>query len=420
MPTINRRTLLQLSGLYSASWLTSTAHLLAKADEANRTGGPAQSLIVLWMQGGPSQLETFDPQPGTKIGGQTKAIATSARDIQLADGLEQLADQMHHVSLVRSVVSKEGDHERGTYLLKTGYRPDPTLVHPSIGAICCHELPHGNTEIPRHVSILANNWSARGGYLGDGYDAFRLGDPLQKVPDVLSPIAQERYEKRLQGLALLEGTFAQGRTQSAQATLHAQTVANARRMMTTEQLKAFDVTEVPEAARLRYGDTPFGRGCLAAVRLIEQGVRCVEITLQGWDTHADNHAGSMTQKQILDPAFAALLADLHDRDLLTRTVVLCCGEFGRTPIINRLGGRDHWPHGFSVALAGGGIAGGQVIGQTDPEGGQKAADPRQVADIHATVLKTLGLDPVKEIISPIGRPFKLSEGTPIRELLAKI
>jgi uncharacterized protein (DUF1501 family) len=159
---------------------------------------------------------------------------------------------------------------------------------------------------------------------------------------------------------------------------------------------------------------------LAAVRLIEQGVRCVEITLQGWDTHADNHAGSMTQKQILDPAFAALLADLHDRDLLTRTVVLCCGEFGRTPIINRLGGRDHWPHGFSVALAGGGIAGGQVIGQTDPEGGQKAADPRQVADIHATVLKTLGLDPVKEIISPIGRPFKLSEGTPIRELLAKI
>jgi len=146
-------------------------------------------------------------------------------------------------------------------------------------------------------------------------------------------------------------------------------------------------------------------------------VRCVEVSLDGWDTHADNHRGCQSQKQILDPAFAGLLTDLHARDLLRQTVVLCLGEFGRTPQINRLGGRDHWTGGFSAAIAGGGLRGGQIIGQTDPDGGREVKQPREIADLHATVLTALGLDPVKENISPIGRPLKLSEGTALRELL---
>jgi len=417
---LNRRTALKLAGLGTAGWLTSAAHFLARAAEQDRSGAPAQSLIVLWMQGGPSQLETFDPQPGTKIGGDTKAISTAVRDIKLADGLEQLAEQMQAVSLLRSVVSKEGDHERGTYLVKTGYRPDPTTIHPSIGAICCHQLSAAGVDIPRHISILANQWSARGGFLGDQFDAFRAGDPLHKVPDVSTPIAEDRYQGRMRGLDVLEKSFASGRDKLTKSTLHVETVRRARQMMTSEQIKAFDVSTEPAALLAAYGDTPFGRGCLAARRLIEQGVRCVEVTLDGWDTHIDNHTGCQTQKKILDPAFAALIGDLKLRGLLDRTIVLCAGEFGRTPQINRLGGRDHWPSGFSVALAGGTLRGGLVLGETDPQGTKQVKDPVEVAEIHATLLAALGLDPVQENISPIGRPLKLAEGTPIKQLLSTV
>ena len=163
----DRRGFLKLAGL---SWLTPVGELLAQ--QAEKTREPAQSVILLWLGGGPSQLETFDPHPDKKIAGGTKAIATAAKGIQLAEGFEQLAGQMGSVALIRSMVSKEGDHERGTYMMKRGYRPDPTVEHPSIGAICCHELPVGKTEIPRHISILSGNWPSRGGFLGAEFDPF--------------------------------------------------------------------------------------------------------------------------------------------------------------------------------------------------------------------------------------------------------
>jgi uncharacterized protein (DUF1501 family) len=176
----------------------------------------------------------------------------------------------------------------------------------------------------------------------------------------------------------------------------------------------------PEPARLRdaYGQTPFGRACLAARRLIEVGVRCVEVTLSGWDTHANNHEGHRTQAAILDPAFSALIQDLKDRRLLSRTVVICAGEFGRTPGINPLGGRDHWPNGFSVVLAGGGLRGGLALGATDPEGRRDPADPVTIGDIHATVLNAVGIDPARVLSTPSGRTVRLAEGTPIRRLVA--
>jgi uncharacterized protein (DUF1501 family) len=413
-PTFDRRGFLKLAGL---SWLTPVGTLLAR--QAERSREPAQSIILLWLGGGPSQLETFDPHPDTRIAGGTKAIATAATAIQLAAGFDQLAGEMGSVALVRSMVSKEGDHERGTYLMKTGYRPDPTVEHPSIGAICCHELPVGRTDIPRHISILAGQWPSRGGFLGGEFDAFQTGDPQGALPDVTAGVPAPRDLARVADLEVLERTFARGRRSRVDATLHRETLARARLMMSSEQLKAFDVSHEPATLRAEYGDTAFGRGCLAARRLTEVGVRCVEVTLDGWDTHVNNHSFQAGKVKILDPAFAALVRDLKSRNALDRTVVLCCGEFGRTPKINVTAGRDHWTNGFSLALAGGGLRGGLAVGATDPEGVRDPVRPVTIEDVHATVLAALGLDPAKENVAPAtSRPIKLSAGRPIGELLA--
>jgi hypothetical protein len=413
-PALDRRGFLTLAGL---SWLTPVGRLLA--DQAERTRRPSQSIILLWLDGGPSQLETFDPHPDTRIAGGTKAIATAVPGIQLAQGYEQLADQMGSVALIRSMVSKEGDHERGTYLMKTGYRPDPTVEHPSIGAICCHELPVGRTDIPRHISILTGRWPSRGGFLGGEFDAFQVGDPKGHLPDVTSAVPGPRDLARVRDLEVVERSFARGRRGRVEATLHREALARARVMMSSEQLKAFDVSQEPAGVLAEYGDTTFGRGCLAARRLIEVGVRCVEVTLGGWDSHVNNHETHRARAKELDPAFAALLRDLARRQLLDRTVVLCGGEFGRTPKVNPFGGRDHWPGGFSLAMAGGGLRGGLAIGQTDPEAIKDPVRPTTIEDVHATVLTALGLNPAKENTAPAtGRPIKLSAGRPIRELLA--
>ena len=422
-----RRTLLKATGISGLGWLTPLAQRLARAEEAAPRGAPAKSVIVLWMQGGPSQLETFDPHPGQRIAHtSTKSIKTRAKEIEIAANLPLVAEQMDRVSLVRSLVSKEGDHERATYNVKTGYRPDPTLVHPSLGAIVCHQLTD-KVEIPRHVSILPGPFPARGGFLGDQYDAFKTFDPSGPIPDVTARVSAARAARRLDDLEdVVEAAFTRGRLKNLdQKTLHASSIAAARRMMSSDQLKAFDVREAPDSLKQEFGDTPFGRSCLAAVQLIGVGVRCVEVTLDGWDTHAQNESLVKARCDILDPAFAALLKQLKERDLLDSTIVLWGGEFGRTPRINPAGGRDHWPHGFTAALAGGGIQGGRVVGETSPtpqlsETDRLAdvANPRNVEDIHATVLAALGIDYEQEIETPIGRPMALCKGQVIKELLA--
>lgn len=414
-PAFDRRRFLAAAGL-GMSWLTPVGQALAR--QAERSKEPAKSVILLWLGGGPSQLETFDPHD-TKIAAGTKSVETAAKGVRLAKGLDRLAEQMGNVTLVRSVVSKEGDHERGTYMMKTGYRPDPTVEHPSIGAILCHELPVGPTDIPRHISILSGQWPGRGGFLGGEFDAFQIGDPSGRLPDVTSEVSGPRDLARLSDLDVVERSFAKGRKSRVDATLHRETTNRARVMMSSEQLRAFEVSREPASVKNEYGDTPFGRGCLAARRLIEVGVRCVEVSLDGWDSHANNHEVHRKLVAQLDPAFSALIADLKRRDLLDRTVVVCGGEFGRTPKVNIAGGRDHWPNGFTVALAGGGFRGGIAHGKTDPQGQSGPDQPTSVEDIHATVLSTLGLNPAHENIAPATtRPIKLSQGKPIRELLA--
>lgn len=417
----SRRTLLQAAGLSGLSWLTPVGDILAQ-DAEQKKWEPATSVILLWLAGGPSQIETFDPHTeNSPIAFGTKPINTAVDGIQIAHGLPQVAEMMEDISIVRSVTSKEGDHERAFYNMKTGYRPNPSIVHPSIGSVLAHQLPDAKVEIPTHISILPNQWPGRGGFLGAQYDAFQIRDPQQQLPDIVARVEGERETRRKEGLSVVEAAFAKGRNQQLldDKTLHQETIAKARQMMSSDQLKAFDVSEEPQAVRDAYGNTPFGRGCLAARRLIEVGVRCVEVTLGGFDTHVNNHELQAGRIEILDPAFASLVRELKERGLLDSTVVLCGGEFGRTPKLNPLDGRDHWPHAFSVAMAGGGLLGGKVIGETDPTGEKQKPDkPFGVEDIHATIQTALGLDPEKELMSPVGRPMSLSHnGFVIEELL---
>lgn len=415
---LHRRAALRLVGMGSACYLTGLAESLARASDRLARGEPAMSLILLWLDGGPSQLETFDPHPNRRISGGTRSRRTSLAGVQLARDLEQVADRLHHLSLVRSVVSREGDHQRGTYLVKTGYRPEPAVVHPSLGAICCHARVDPAVEIPRHISILPGAWPARGGLLGSRYDAFLLDDPALPLPDIVARVPPAQLKRRWKDLEVVQQAFRRDPAHRAVASQHDAAVERARRMMTSAQIGAFDVGAEPREVQRRYGQTPFGRGCLAARRLIETGVRCVEVTLSGWDSHVNNHAIHRERVATLDPALAALVDDLQARDLWRRTVVVCGGEFGRTPTINPLDGRDHWPHNFSFLLAGGPIRPGQVVGQTDPQGGRKVVDPHPVADIHATVLAALGIDGQHENTTPAGRPVRRTEGRAIGQLLS--
>ncbi|MEM7783136.1 MAG: DUF1501 domain-containing protein [Planctomycetota bacterium] len=420
----DRRSILKLAGLSGMSWLTPLANCLARSESRTKSGR-AKSLILLWMEGAPSQLETFDPHPGTEIAAGSKARDTKVPGIQIGDGLEQVAEEMDSISLVRAVTSKEGDHERAIYNVKTGYRPDPTLIHPAIGSVICHQIHDepSAVDIPRHISILPASTPARGGYLGGNYDAFKVFDPLNSVPDVTARVGQDRQDRRITNLRFADEQFLRHRINNRMVgrRLQQSNLDPALSMMTSEQLKAFDVSQVPYQDRLQFGATAFGRGCLAAIQLVEAGVRCIEVTLTGWDTHVNNHELQAGRVDVLDPAFASLIRELKKRDLLETTMVVCGGEFGRTPYMNSVGGRDHWPHGFTIAMAGGGIQGGRVVGETSPQPDRKSPlkslhDAHSVSDIHATVFHAMGIKGELELDTPIGRPIRLTEGKPIQRL----
>ena len=392
------------------------------ARAANRRGAERpKSLILIWLSGGPSQLETWDPHPGTAIGGETTAVETSLPGVQIASTYGRTAEVMKHFSVVRSLVSKEGDHERGTHYLLTGYRPDPSVVHASIGSLVSRELPSAGLEIPSHIALgeIPPIAFPRGGYLGAEHDAFRVDNPGQPVGNMKARVDDTRQARRLEGLSVMSRSFRRGREGRVEKTLHNEATRRALAMMSSEQLAAFETSDEPQAIRDAYGGGRFGQGCLVARRLVETGVRAVQVVLPGFDTHADNFGGHETQAALLDPALATLTQELVDRDLFASTAVLVLGEFGRTPRINPLVGRDHWPTGFSCLLGGGGLAAGTVIGETDPRGEKtQPTDPVSVERLYATVLSALGLDPTEETMTPIGRPLKFADGDPIARLLS--
>ncbi len=423
---LGRRTFLQ-AGAFSAFSLLAPWRLAwaedAKADPAlDPTKGDPRTkpgaIIVLWLGGGPSQLETFDPKPGTKEGGPTKAIKTRAPGIEIGEDYPRLADSMDQIALIRSLVTPDGEHERGTYYLRTGYRLAPSVAHPALGAVFAHELAPKELEIPAHIAIEPSFGAPRGGLLGASYDAFATGDPKDPLPDVKPHVDEARLDKRAKDLSVVESAFAKGREDRAKATGHAALAERARSTMTSPRLKAFDYKEEPKELLAKYGDSAFGRGCLVARRLVQQGVRAIEVGLPGWDTHADNFPAHKKLASELDPAFATLIADLKDKGLLETTLVVCMGEFGRTPKINIRDGRDHHTKGFSVALAGRSIKGGALVGETSVDGESMPTEPVTPGDLFATIYKASGLDWTKQNVSPAGRPIALAEGKPVAKVLA--
>jgi len=416
--SLTRRELLRL-GAASGCLLFAGGRLAwaQGAPEAEAKGPRAPAIIVVWLAGGPSQLETFDPHPGGPIGGPTKGVKSSVEGVELAAGYPRLAERLKDLVLLRSLVTTEGEHTRGTHLLRTGFQQSATVQHPSFTAVVASDLATKALEIPPHVALLTNDPS-RGGFLGATLDAFAVGDPQDPLPDLTSPTGPTRLDARLEALAKLERGFRRGREARCDATQHAALAERARAMMASPQVKAFDVKAEPQAVVSGYGDTPFGRACLVARRLVEQGVPAVEVTLGGWDSHVDNFGAHDQLAVALDQGLAALLDDLKARGLLESTLVLCTGEFGRTPRVNPLDGRDHWTRGFSALLAGRGLRKGVVLGSTDPQGEKEPADPIAVPDLFATLYRSLGLDGSRQLLTPAGRPLRLNEGTPLARLLA--
>lgn len=414
-----RRSLLQMAAAPALSFLLPPLH--ARAASRRGTERP-RSLIVLWMNGGMSQLETWDPHPGTASGGDAKDVATTVPELRISSLLPQMAEQMHHCLTIRSVTSKEGDHERGTAFVRSGYRPEPTLKYPTLGAIVVSQLGAGKLEIPPYISVSPRISVPEGGYLGNAWNAFRVHHPGREVSNLEAPVPDARQTRRLENLQLLSRGFAASHPAAARQTLHDDLTGKALQMMQSEQLQAFRLDDEPEVLKKAYGDTEFGRGCLVARRLVETGVRVVEVTLPGFDTHISNHEGHVTQCRILDPAMSTLINDLHQRDLLQSTIVLCISEFGRTPAVNPAAGRDHWPAWFSCVISGGGFRKSALIGETpadipvsDPPAPK---DPVTVPEICATILDQLGIDGSKEVTTPVGRPVRFSDCSPSPRLIA--
>lgn len=370
-------------------------------------------MILLWMSGGPSQLETFDPKPGTENGGPTRAISTSAPGIEIAESWPRTAKVMDHLALIRSMTNKEGNHQRASYQLHTGYVPSGNIDHPSLAANVAHQIAPTDFDLPSVVSV---GMTQGAGFLGVQYEPFVVRDPGSMPDSVAATVNEARYQRRLGLLGRLEEGFA-SRGGAAPVADHRSVYDKAARMVVSPQTKAFDISGEPESLQERYGKTGFGRGCLLARRLVEAGVTFVEVRSNGWDTHEDNFASTSRLAGEVDPATAALITDLHERGMLERTVVLWIGEFGRTPQINARTGRDHYPRVFSAAVAGGGIRGGQAIGASTDDGAAVADRPVTVSDLFASVCHSLHIDPAHENLSPAGRPIKIVDGGEVvREL----
>ena len=378
----------------------------------------AKHCIVLFMNGGASQLDTFDPKPDTLNAGPFSAIPTRAEGIQFSEHLPQLAEQAHHLSIIRSMVSREGNHERARYLLHTGYAPTGSVRHPTLGSIASHYLNDKDFELPNCVNISAPAFTS--GFLSAEHDPFVVSDPTKPIEDLKYPPQMDarRFEQRLRMLTDLEKDFLKKHAnRSTEA--HQAIYKKADKLINSPHAKAFDLSNEPLAVREAYGMTQFGDGCLMARRLVETGVKFVEVSLDGWDTHDNNFERHKNLLETLDPAFSMLVKDLADRDLLEDTIVLWLGEFGRTPRINENDGRDHFPNGWSVVLGGGGIRGGQVIGATSEDGMEVVDRPVSVPDLFASLCFSLGIDDTDQNYSRGGRPIRVvNDGSVIKELFA--
>ena len=377
--------------------------------------------ILLWMSGGPSHMDTWDLKPDSeKNGGPFKPIDTSASGVKISEHLPNVAKQMKHLSIIRSLDSKEGNHDRGTYMMHTGYTPNPTVVHPSFGSYCSVELGEklDNFDLPHFISI--NSPSVGAGFLGMSHSPFMVQNPNAPIANLKPPsgINDLRQNRRIEMLSMVEKNFLVQRRGQAAAD-HRSVYAKTFKMMNSRYTQALQVDKEPADVRDAYGRGSFGSGCLMARKLVEAGVTFVEVALGGWDTHA-NAFETLSQRLLpeLDKGMGALVADLDQRGLLDDTMVVWMGEFGRTPRINQNAGRDHWPRSWSIVMGGGGLKGGQAVGSTDKDGVDITDKPVGVMDVVATMTKAMGVSLATQYTTPLGRPMKIvDDGKPIADLV---
>jgi uncharacterized protein (DUF1501 family) len=447
-PRISRRDWLKLSaaGVLGGSM---SGWLGAFADEAAKNRERKRSCILLWMTGGPSQMDTFDLKPGTDNGGPYKEIDTNVAGIKISEHLPKISKHMDKMALIRSMATKEADHGRATYQMRTGHVPGGPVQYPTLGSLFSKELEQPGAELPNFVSIAPYKFFSPAayspGFLGPQYAPLVIGEGTQsiipipgqqqanyedslKVQDLDLPggVNAERSSARVKLLAEMQNDFLEKRSATSSESQKS-AYERAVTLMRSKATKAFNLDEEPKELRDRYGRNLFGQGCLLARRLIEKGVPFVEVSLAtvgnlalGWDTHIDNFDSVKTLSGVLDPAWATLMEDLKEKGLLDSTVIVWMGEFGRTPKINGSRGRDHWPNSWSTVLAGGGIKGGQVVGKTSDDGMEVKDRPVNVEDLLSTVAHALGINVDTKNISNVGRPIRIVEPTakPITEVLA--
>lgn len=396
--------------------------LLGNIASANPTagGGRAKRVIYLYMGGGMSHLDTFDTKPGAETQGPVESLKTNVPGMRVSQYFPKMSQQMDKVAVINSLNSTQGAHAQGRYFMHTSYFMRGTIRHPDLGAYSSLLLPKGDSMLPSNVKIGGDSSGLGGGFLESKYAALPIGDPDAGLQHSTLPkkVTEDRFSTRMKRLRQMNQKFS--RTYDVKGVrAYAGMYDDAVKLMKSDDLNAFDLTQESEATRGAYGSEKFGQGVLLARRLVEHDVRYVEVNYGGWDTHTDNFSRVEEKGAVLDQALAALLSDLDSRGLLNETLVVLATEFGRTPkiVTDRNNGRNHYPKAFSCLLAGGGVQGGQVYGKTDKEGREVEDDMVSVPDFNATIAYAMGLPLDKEVISPSRRPFKVAdEGQPITKL----
>lgn len=381
----------------------------------------ARNVIYLYMNGGMSHLDTWDPKPDAKdVTGLTTAISTNADGVRIASNLPLMARQMDKVSLIRSLNSTQGAHEQGVYFQRTSYTLRSSIRHPSMGAWLQKFQDKGNPTLPASVLIGNDSRHPGAGFFESRFAPLMINDPENGINNVKtnSWFTEERFTDRLSIAKKLDRKFAETyNVKNVRA--YADMYDDAVKMMKSEELTAFDLEKEPDALRNKYGRDNFGQGCLLARRLVEHGVRYVEVTFGSWDTHNANFTRVPELCDELDTALSTLLQDLSSRGMLEDTLVVLATEFGRTPEINANDGRDHHPKAFTCLMAGGGVKGGYVHGATDETGSSIADKAVSIPDFNATIAFALGIPLDTVLYSPSKRPFTVADkGKPVTDLFA--
>lgn len=418
---IGRRAFLErfAKAVFGVSLLPASA---AEAATKTNAGGKAKSVIFLYLRGGISHIDTFDPKPGKPEMGGVRAVATSADGVQISEWFPRMAKQMHRVALVRSMTSTQGIHDRGTYLAHTSYFMTPTITHPSLGSWAVKQIGSANSVLPGNILINGSPQHPRSGYMPTHLAPLPIVDPGAGLQNAaLPPETTESDFARRSALTQAIGSRFVQQTPHRDAAAYLKVQQDAASLMKSQELKVFDISLEDKVTQTAYGTHTFGKGCLLARRLVESGVRFIEVEdAHNWDTHNDQIKSMENMTPTTDQTMAVLLEDLHQRGLLSTTLVVMATEFGRSPKISDVtAGRGHHPGVFTWWLAGGGVKGGYVHGKSDEIGEHVAEKPVTMPDLNATIALSLGIDLQHIEHSPSGRPFTVADkGKPVTELFA--